>query len=100
MKRVEEKMWMKLHFQGSELSSGELGFERRLRQFARSKVLIVEQRVHCDDDQQSNNQIDIESERKVSAVTVHQGRIFLPPSRADRPKHSEVNHLVNAGERD
>ena len=64
MQRVEKKMRMKLHFESSELRLGQLGFEGGLRQLARPKALIIKQRVYRDYDQQSNNQIDIESNAK------------------------------------
>src|SRR5205809_5394456 len=99
MKRVKKKMRMKLHFQGSELRLGELAFERRLRQLARPKVLIIKQGVDRDYDQRSNNQIDIESEPEISAVTVEEGGELSPQPRGDGPKDGQMNSLMNARER-
>ena len=85
---------MKLHFQSSELRLGELGFERRLRQLARPKVLIIEQRMHRDDDERSDNQIDIESEAEISAVTIDKAGELSPQSGSDGPKDGQMNSLL------
>ena len=54
--------------------------------------------MHRDYDQRSDNQIDIESEPEISAVTVDEGGELLSQPRGDGPKDGQMNSLMNARE--
>ena len=62
MQRVEKKMRMQLHLQSSELRLRQLRFERRLFEFARAQVLVIKNGVRRDDNERSDDQIDVEAE--------------------------------------
>src|SRR2546421_7682115 len=71
---VEKEMRVKLHLQGLELGLGELGLKRSLLELARAETSIVEKGVHRDNDERGDDQIDVEPEPEVGAVTVEEGR--------------------------
>jgi len=54
--------------------------------------------MHRDYDQRSDNQIDIESEPEIGAVTVDECGELSPQAGGDEPKDGKVNNLMNAGE--
>src|SRR5205085_862967 len=84
MEGVEKKMRMKLHLQSTEPGLGELGLERRLLQLAGPESSIVEKSVHRDNDQRGDNQIDVEAETEVSAVTIQERGELSPQPRRGR----------------
>src|SRR5437762_9309416 len=100
MEGVKKEMGMKLHLQSTEPGLGEWGLERRLLQLAGPESSIVEKSVHRDNDQRGDNQIDVEAETEVSAVTIQERRKLLPQARGGRPKDSQMHRLMKACEQE
>src|SRR5438270_824926 len=100
MQGIEKEMRMQLHFQRSEFGLGELGLERCLFQFARAEFPIVKQGMCSNNDERSDDQIDVIAEAEVGAITVKErGELSLHP-RGSGPKSSEMRCLVEAGDQE
>ena len=69
VERVEKEMRVQLHLEGAELRLRELRFQRGLLQLARPKPPIIKKRMHTDNDQRRNDDIDVEPEAEESAIT-------------------------------
>ena len=68
MQRVEKKMRMQLHLQRFQLRLRQLRFERGLLHFGGTEVVVVQERVRADNDERSDDEIDVKSVAEMHRV--------------------------------
>src|SRR2546421_3860581 len=78
---IEKKMRMELHLERAKLGLRELRPKRCLLHLAGAEALIIEKRMHADNDQGCDDQIDIKPKAEVDAETSGEGGEELAEAR-------------------